>query len=141
MYIPRNNLPTNLIPAQRDALIRGKLSDSDVWQPPLLFVEEVIVVRIGSVAELKAESVPIVRPAALFSFLFPPQIMGVPAVWHGEIHLLSTDRGPACNGDMRIACPCQSVFLRIMIVPVVELVVMTETTVLVWALAVAFCDI
>ena len=80
--LTRNSLPTNLIPAQSGALMRGKLYDSESWQPSLLVVEIVIVVGIGSVPELKAEGIPIVRPVAFFSFLFPPQIMGVPAVWH-----------------------------------------------------------
>lgn len=67
--------------------------------------------------------------------------MGIPAIWHGEIHSLGADLSPARSGDIGIACPCQRVVLLIIIVVVVELVVMTRVAVLVSAFAVAFCDV
>ena len=112
--------------AQTGALMRGGLHDSVGWQPSLLVVEVVVVVGIFSVPRLVAEMVSIVRPHAAFSFLFSPGIMGVPAIWHREMHSLGADVSPARRSDVGIACPCKRIVLLFVIAVVIELVVMTR---------------
>lgn len=119
----------------------GELHDSVGWQPFLLVVEVVVVVGIVRVPRLVAESVPIIRPHAFFSFLFSPGIVGIPAIWHGEMHSLGADISPACSSDVGIACPCQRIVLLVVIIMVVELVVMARVSIIVQAFAVAFRDI
>ena len=106
-----------------------------------MLVEVIIVVGIGRAAELEAEDISIVRLAAFLSLLLPPQIMLVPALWHREVHFFGAERPPGGSDGIGIACPGYRVFLLVVIAPVVELVVMARVAVLVWAFAVALCDV
>ena len=117
--------------AQSCALMRGELHDSLGWQPSLLVIEVIVVVGIVRVPSLVAESVSIIRPHAFLSFLFPPGIMGIQAIWHGEMHTLGADISPARSRDVGIARPCQRIILLVVIAMVVELIVMTRIKILV----------
>ena len=126
--LTRHRFPTNLV-AQSDALVRGEVSDSGVGQPPLLPVEEVVVVGMNAVPQLEAERIAVIRPAALLPPLLPPRITAIPAFRHRELHPPVVLHRPAPSCGIGLAGPRQRVFLFVVVIQVVELVVMPRMTV------------
>ena len=112
-----------------------------MWQPPLLPVEVVVIVRIGLVPQFKAERVRIVRPDTLRLLPLPPRIVPVPALRQGETHVLGAVLSPARDGFVGIARPSQGVGLGVVEIAVFEEVVAARVGGLLGALAVAFCDV
>ena len=127
--------------AQSHAPVGREIHDAEMRQPPLLPVEEVVIVRMALVPQFKAERVRVVRPDARRPLLLSPRIVPVPAFRQGKFHALGAVCSPARGRFGGIARPSQGVRLRLVEVAVFEEVVAARARGLVGAFTVAFCHI